>query len=180
MLGECAEFGARCIHFCMGAAARGTLSRPAAGRRSYATWLRASGRRPCVLRLAARARSSPCLGNALSLAHAAFAFAWAQRPEARCHGLRRDAAATPQGSRISEFAMNPNFGTRTGLATSIFVSHEDTKARRHEGTKGFEIFQLWYSLLFFVASCLRVRFFLKLRESDLLAPLSNMRSNTEF
>ena len=67
------------------------------GRRSYAMWLRASGPRPCVLRLAARARSSPCLGNALSLAHAAFAFAWAQRPEARCHGLRRDAAATPCG-----------------------------------------------------------------------------------
>ena len=37
MLGECAEFGARCIRFCMGAAARGTLSRPAAGRRSYAS-----------------------------------------------------------------------------------------------------------------------------------------------
>ena len=36
----------------------------------------------------------------------------------------------------------------------------------------------WYSLLFFVASCLRVRFFLKLRGSDLLAPLSKTRSNT--
>ena len=32
--------------------------------------------------------------KALSLAHAAFAFAWAKRPEARCHGLPRDAAAT--------------------------------------------------------------------------------------
>ena len=73
MLGECAEFGARCIRFCMGAAARGTLSRPAAGRRSYATWLRASGRRPCVLRLAARARSSPCLRNAPGWARAVFA-----------------------------------------------------------------------------------------------------------
>ena len=40
MLGECAEFGARCIHFCMGAAARGTLSRPAAGRRSYASGIK--------------------------------------------------------------------------------------------------------------------------------------------
>ncbi len=138
-----------------------------------ATWLHASGRRPCVLRLAARARSSPCLGNALSLAHAAFTFAWAQRPEARCHGLRRDAAATPHESRISEFAMNRNFGTRAGLATLLFCL-----TRSHEATKGFENFQSWYSLLFFVASCLRVRFFLKLRESDLLAPLSNTRSNT--
>jgi len=86
-----------CIRFCMGAAAGGALSRPAARRGSYATWLRASGRRPCVLRPAARARSSPCLENALSLAHAGFAFDWAQRPEARCHGLRRDAAATPRG-----------------------------------------------------------------------------------
>ena len=31
--------------------------------------------------------------------------------------------------------MNRNFGTKTGLATSFFVSHEGTKARRHEGRR---------------------------------------------
>ena len=96
----------------------------------------------------------------LNMPCTAFTSAWAQRPEARCHGLRRDAAATPQGSRISEFAMNPNFGTRAGLATFSFCL-----TRRHEGTKGFGNFQSWYSHLIFVVSCLRVRFFLKLRES---------------
>ncbi len=55
---------------------------------------------PQAVRAASRSAcqvAGPCLGNALSLAHAEFTFAWAQRPEARCHGLRRDAAATPRG-----------------------------------------------------------------------------------
>ena len=51
MLGECAEFGARCIRFCMGAAAGGAQPRPAARRGSHATGSHASGRRLTVLRL---------------------------------------------------------------------------------------------------------------------------------
>ncbi len=51
----------------MGTAAGGTLSRPAARRGSYATWLRASGRRPCELRLAARAKWLTMLGEYLGL-----------------------------------------------------------------------------------------------------------------
>jgi len=59
MLSECAGLGGRRIHFRMGAAAGGVQSRPAARRRSYAAWLRASGRRPCVPRPAARAKGQP-------------------------------------------------------------------------------------------------------------------------
>ena len=109
MLGECAEFGARCIHFCMGAAARGTLSRPAAGHRSYATCLRASGRRPYVLRLAARARSSPC--SELSV-----------RPQKR-HGVEQaqmlPCEQQPPGGRIE---LESNLACMRGAVFSTFVA----------------------------------------------------------
>ena len=57
---------------------------------------------------------------------------------------------TPHESRITEFAMNRNFGTRTGLATSIFVSHEATKARK--GLK-FSVMVFPPFLRGFVPSC---------------------------
>ena len=63
MLGECAEFGARCIHFCMGAAARGTLSRPAA--RTPQLRHVAARLRPQAVRAASRSASheQPMLGE---------------------------------------------------------------------------------------------------------------------
>ena len=68
-----------------------------AGCPRHAKWLRASGRRPCESRLAARASGWPILeasvGHCLHLASAL-------RPEARSHGLPRDAAATPRGPGI--------------------------------------------------------------------------------
>jgi len=75
---------------------RRSLSR-AAGCPRHAKWLRASGRRPCEPRFAARASGWPILeasvGHCLHLASAL-------RPEARSHGLPRDAAATPRGPGI--------------------------------------------------------------------------------
>ena len=71
MLGECAEFGARCIRFCMGAAARGTLSRPAA--RTPQVRHVAACLRPQAVRAASRSACQVVdLGNGLHVSQVQF------------------------------------------------------------------------------------------------------------